>query len=395
MKGGIEIRSNNIRISFTTNRQRHRELLNIPPTPDNIDYAEKLVSLINSEIKGGTFNYQKHFPNSPKVQRNQISHFIDLWLDEKRTLVTPETFRCYESRIKKHIRPKWGSVHPQDIAYDDLLAWKNSDLGTYSTKFIKEVINIFKGIIRLCKRQKLITDSPLDFLTVQKADSKEPDPFTLGEIVSLQNAYTSYDSDKRLAIFNLFAGCRPSEVLAMDWGSINLDTGHATIKRACVRGDYKATKNRRSNRYIELLPPALNALREQFESTGKLKPVTVSVRGHDNRTIKQERCRFVWHNPRTDKPYTLIARYGTGFWKKFLDDAGVRYRPFHQTRHTFASQMLSLADIPDSWIVNQMGHSDTTMLYKNYGMLMQQRNRLALGDKAFSLLQEIEPKLSR
>lgn len=49
-----------------------------------------------------------------------------------------------------------------------------------------------------------------------------------------------------------------------------------------------------------------------------------------------------------------------------LKRAGVRYRRPYQTRHTFASMMLTAGESP-IWIAAQMGHADTGMIYRKYG----------------------------
>jgi len=46
--------------------------------------------------------------------------------------------------------------------------------------------------------------------------------------------------------------------------------------------------------------------------------------------------------------------------------AGIRYRNPYQTRHTFASMMLTAGESP-IWLAKQMGHADTAMIFRNYG----------------------------
>ncbi|EKD73099.1 MAG: hypothetical protein ACD_45C00462G0002 [uncultured bacterium] len=46
--------------------------------------------------------------------------------------------------------------------------------------------------------------------------------------------------------------------------------------------------------------------------------------------------------------------------------AGVRYRNPYQTRHTYASMLLSAGENP-LWVAKQMGHQNTEMIIKHYG----------------------------
>lgn len=56
-------------------------------------------------------------------------------------------------------------------------------------------------------------------------------------------------------------------------------------------------------------------------------------------------------------------------WKAALKRAGVRYRNPYQTRHTYASMMLSAGEHP-MWVAKQMGHADWTMIARVYGRWM-------------------------
>jgi integrase len=51
----------------------------------------------------------------------------------------------------------------------------------------------------------------------------------------------------------------------------------------------------------------------------------------------------------------------------------VKYRCPYQTRHTFASMMLSSGKNP-MWVASQMGHADWGMIRKVYGRWISQSN---------------------
>lgn len=234
----------------------------------------------------------------------------------------------------------------------------------------------------LCLRNKIIPDNPANFLEVGIYESPEPDPFELWELEAIANTPASDQGGLNMAVFMPWAGLRPSETLALAWEDVDLEDGVLYIRRAYVTGVYKKTKTKRSSRLVELLPEALEALKNQHGLTSSEKRITISVLQRDNRTYRSEEITPVFINANTGKPYIQTKTYINSFWREHLERAGVRYRPIDQCRHTFASQMLSIPGIPDSWIVQQLGHSDTTMLYKHYAKLMQQRNRKQIVDLA-------------
>lgn len=66
-----------------------------------------------------------------------------------------------------------------------------------------------------------------------------------------------------------------------------------------------------------------------------------------------------------------------------MKKAGVRYRRPYQTRHTYASMMLSAGEHP-MWVAKQMGHTDWTMIVRVYGRWMPSADTDA-GNKAEKL----------
>ncbi|KAF5298095.1 hypothetical protein FQR65_LT19619 [Abscondita terminalis] len=97
-------------------------------------------------------------------------------------------------------------------------------------------------------------------------------------------------------------------------------------------------------------------------------PKVVDVLQRDNRTYKQEKLRFVWINEEQNSTFEYYElRYR---WNKHLQKAKVRGRGINHGRHTFASQLLSSGQVPPEWIAEQLGHSDTSMIYKHYGKLI-------------------------
>lgn len=96
-----------------------------------------------------------------------------------------------------------------------------------------------------------------------------------------------------------------------------------------------------------LLPPAIEALNAQMKYT------------FDN----EQRA---FHNPRTNQPWETDHQIRRTAWVHTIKKAGIRYRNPYQTRHTYASMMLSGGE-NIMWVASQMGHVDTEMVMKTYG----------------------------
>lgn len=152
--------------------------------------------------------------------------------------------------------------------------------------------------------------------------------------------------------FAMWTGLRPSELIALEWGDIDWIAGEIRIVRAKTRAaiEPETPKTASGRRTVKLLKPARDALLLQKEKT--------FLAGG-----------LVFCHPLTGKPWRSADEIRSVVWRPAVKKAGVRYRRPYQTRHTYASMMLSAGEHP-MWVANQMGHKDWTMIAKVYGRWM-------------------------
>lgn len=369
MSAGLEIRGKSMRIWMKpiSNEPPIKETLDWPFTPENVEKAKKLAELIKLEIDLDQFNLAKHFPNSKHLKKNQMSYYISQYREMIRWDVAPSTYDGYCSQIKKHIFPRWSKVHPKDIDTALVKKWVNQLKETLAPKTVREVVTRLAAIHDLWRQENKISYNPFETIVIKQLDNLEPDPFTKTEIAMILGIVASSDIQNLLPCV-FWTGLSISEQISIAWEDIDLEKGTIQVNRNHVKGFHKVTKNRRRKREIKLLQPAIKALRRQYAITGNRYSQTVNVLQRDNQTYKQERLHFVWINKEYDRPFNYYElRY---IWRRHLKKANVRYRGINQGRHTFASQLLSSGQVPPEWIADQLGHSDTSMIYKHYGKLI-------------------------
>jgi len=97
-----------------------------------------------------------------------------------------------------------------------------------------------------------------------------------------------------------------------------------------------------------------------------LGPARTALEAQKNHTYLADGPVFVF--PRSGERWTGDEQIRK-VWARILKKAGIRYRRPYQTRHTYASMMLSASEHP-MWVAKQMGHSDWTMIAKIYGKWM-------------------------
>ncbi|WP_245812972.1 tyrosine-type recombinase/integrase [Nitrosomonas cryotolerans] len=74
-------------------------------------------------------------------------------------------------------------------------------------------------------------------------------------------------------------------------------------------------------------------------------------------TYTEEYNEIVFHDPRTNKPWKDDQPIRKTVWTPALRETDIKYRNPYQTRHTFASALLSRGKNP-LWVAQQMGHKD-------------------------------------
>lgn len=367
MADGVEVRGKGVRVYFRYEGELCREPFPGEATPENIAQAERLVGMINYEIKAGTFSYARHFPDSPKVKTNTLGHYIDLWLDIKHNKMSASGFRGYSSRVETHIRPRWGDCQADAIDHLDVQDWvQNTLMPKLHNKTVREVVSNLRQIFRLYRTRNRTAHDPIDGIEITLPDAEDPDPFTREEIDTILNTPTHRQAELNLIEFMVWSGPRVSEAMALAWEDVDLEAGTVIFRRARVRSQYKVTKTRRSTRKVQLLAPALRALERQAKLTKNLKAVPIDVIDRDNRTRKAQQVRFVFHNSASGEAFSTSDTLRNGWWNSHLKKAGIRQRGPNQCRHTFASQMLSSGIATPEWIADQMGHTSTAMVFKHY-----------------------------
>lgn len=339
-----------IEIDFRYRGHRCRERIDLPPTPRNLAWAENLRGAILLEIAAGTFDYATRFPKSPAAKKLTsapktflgVAEALDNWLTRKTPELVKSTRVNYQRAVKHTLKPAFGKHLLRELTRDHIADWIAGQ--TTTAKRINNVLSPLRQMLE----DALGAASPMAALKVKRpraADkADEIDPFTPDELKAIVAAADG--QVRNLIQFAAWSGLRTSELIALQWADVDLDSRTARVRAAFTYGERKATKTAAGNRTIELLAPALAALKAQAEHT-RLK------------------AGAVFENPATLTPWMSDKQIREWNWRPLLKRAGVRYRYPYQLRHTYASTMLSAGENV-FWVAKQMGHTDPSMTTRKY-----------------------------
>jgi integrase len=344
-----------ILIDFYYRGVRCKERLKLPPTIANTKFAMNLKAQIQVEIARGTFDYGKYFPNSKKARMLSrtpgtavsIGAALTQWLAGMKSQIEHTTYRDYELAIDRVWIPAFGSLRLPELTRAALKEWVSEQ--TCGLKRIRNLLLPMRGMYAQALEDDLIASSPFVGWVPKKVEppkeEDDVDPFTQEEVTKILAACDG--QIRNLFQFAFWTGLRTSELIALRWDDVDLHGAMLSVRRAKVRGQIKAPKTKAGRRTVQLLQPALDALLDQRQHT--------QLRGEE-----------VFMNPRTGEPWEHDGPIRKTAWQPTLRKAEVRYRYPYQTRHTFASTLLSAGENP-VWVASMMGHKDWAMIIKVYG----------------------------
>lgn len=353
-----------IEIDFYYQGVRCRERLKLEPTPANLKKAARHRAAVIDAIESGGFDYQVTFPRSKNARKflrgDRLDHYLRAWLAAKQPTLKASTYRDYRKTIEGQLIPAFGHLLLAELRRSHVRDWA-AGLAC-GNKRISNLVSPLRAALSDAMHDELIPANPLAGWHYRKQEDPrqkdELDPFTADEQAAILEALPA--EGRPLVQFAFWTGLRTSELVALEWGDIDSHQQRLHVSRAitqAAKGQAEGPKTTAGARTIDLLPRAIEALTTQ-KALSYLHP---SGR--------------VFLNPRTGEPWTGDQAIRKTLWAHALKRAGVRYRRPYQTRHTYASMMVSAGE-PLAWVSRQMGHTSvvtTARIYANWIPSTQQQ----------------------
>lgn len=365
---GLRIRKNSksesIQIAFTYKGVECREVLNMPPTPGNLRYAESFRHEILAEIERDTFNYGEKFPDSKRAikfgfntHKPSMQELFNQALEIKKAQVKASSYTAYSNAVKSRLEPDLGHYRVDHVTPAILRDWfRESGL---SAKTIRNYRVILDFALNIAVQDDSISVNPLSTLKLEHILPKDkqsteyvPDPLNKTEIGQMIRAADEWY--RPMITTWILSGLRPGELIALTWEDINFEDKVINVDKAHVLGQIETPKTENSTRVVDMLPEVHTALVEQ-------KKKTFSLGGKQGAVFRTKRSKRAFIDHRN------LGRY---VWKPTITSAKIRYRNQYQARHTYASQMLTEGNNV-WWVAQQLGHKGIAMINKTYGRWIQ------------------------
>ena len=280
------------------------------------------------------------------------------------------SFARYESTFRVHIEPA-------SISHIKLTKLSSAQLQAYVTSLsedenlssatIQFIVRVLKMFFSWAVDEGYITKNPSRRLTLTgertKGKKRKIEVFSEEErkkIVSYM-AESKYQYDT-VVLLALATGMREGELLALKWGDIDFEK-HELYVRVTTNMVTHVDKDGNRDRYREIWDPKSD---ESARTIPLLESTCTLLRAHQRKQLEF----FMAHGIRSD--YVFTTNTGqlvdpSSFvksYKRMLERAGVPYRKFHTTRHTFATEAIRRGVHVED-LRKILGHADiaTTYIY--------------------------------
>ena len=343
-------RNGKLWITFYHLLKRYKKTLNLDDTKANRKFAtNNIMPEIQYKLNSGEFF------NKEKEKIPTVGEFAKISFDIHKGHRKESSLNRMNSAYNKHIVPYFFDTRMDKIKPSHISTWQNTLLekAKLSPKSVKSVRTILNVIFEDAVNDDIVLSNP-----VRKASRlphhrpKEIKPFSIEEIQKI--LHTCKTQFRNFFAIGFFTGMRTGEIIGLQWDDIDFKDGIINIKRSIGKGMISTPKTQSSYREIEILPPLLPYLKDQFKVSGKKKSFVFLTSG--------------------DKNYFDSNKIRDYSWKRTLEEADIPYRTIYHMRHSFASMMISNGE-DVLWVSHMLGHSTPDMTLKKYAKFIKNDKR--------------------
>ena len=298
-----------------------------------------------------------------------FSDYVRVWLDHIARTVDEVTLQGYKSLADTHILPYFDDAGTKLTKLDHKTIQRYMDMkftsgrrdgkGGLSPRSLRLHKNIIAQTLDLAVRNKLIQSNPCQFVVLPQCERYESQFYTETQLNAL---FSALKDDPILPMVRITAwyGLRRSELLGLQWDSLDLEAGTMTIRHTVSKVTQVVAKDKTKNASSRRTFPLTQ---EAVEIFTKAKEQEERNRAAFGREYQENPYVFKWPD---GHPYS--PDYISHHFAKVLKRHGLPHIRFHELRHSCASMLINmgftLKDVQE-WL----GHSDIKMTANIYSHL--------------------------
>lgn len=307
-----------------------------------------------------------------------LSDYICVWLTHLSRKVDPITLQGYETLAKGHILPYFDQKKTKLLDVDHVILQKYIDekymhgrkdgTGGLSSRSLRLHNNILHQTLDLAVMNKLILINPSQFVILPRNERFDTNFY---DSEQLQTLFDAIKNERILPLIKItaFYGLRRSELLGLQWDSINFQQRTMTIKHTVCKVTKIVEKDKTKNASSFRIFPLTEEAMDIFFTAKKDEAHNRNIYGSE---YIENNYIFKWPDGRPYSPDYVSHRF-----RALLKKHNLPHIRFHELRHSCASILISMGfSLKD--IQEWLGHSDIKMTANIYAHLdMARKNKIA------------------
>lgn len=301
-----------------------------------------------------------------------------LWLENHKLEVKPQTYTQTVSELNNHILPVFGDMKIEKITLPMVQNFVNklASSDNFGRVSFRVILSINKRILKYAVNLQLISVNPADNVIVpkiKKKSKKQAKHFEDSQLKQFKDYLESLPNTfkdcyhKTLYLTLLATGLRIGEAVALEWSDIDLDNGCISVNKTLVfsRMETNAPKSDSGNRIISIDRNTVLMLR------------LYKARQHQcfiEHGYGAKMAKHIFSNGFSAYPSRTNLQH---VLNQHLEKAGLPHFTFHAFRHTHASLLLN-AGISYKELQHRLGHSTLAMTMDTYSHLSKEKEKEAV-----------------
>jgi len=287
-----------------------------------------------------------------------VGAFLKQWLSEvAQPSVRPWTYHGYEVHVRLHINPVLGTIpleRLEPLHVQSLINRKLKD--GLSPKTVRYIRGTLRTALNQAVRWGLVARNAAALVDGPRVPSFEIQPFSPEEARRFLTAAKNHRLEALYSVA-LTLGLRQGEALGLRWQDVDLQMGYLRVARQLQRfnGVFELVepKTTRSRRTI-VMPPSVTRVLAQHRSRQDQE--------RDAAGPAWKEGGLVFTRP---DGYPLDGTVVTHQFHRFLEQAQLPQRRFHDLRHSCATLLLAQGVSPRV-VMEILGHSQIALTMNTY-----------------------------
>ena len=274
-----------------------------------------------------------------------FTYYATTFLKIKENELKHGTYIHYEGIVKRSILPYFKDKNIQEIKASELRLWLLNF--NRSNKTLSHYISVLNGIFKEAFYDEILTNNPCKYIKKPKKIRLDIKPFTKQEIDSILAHADNYNFRMYLYIA-FYTGLRSGEIIGLQKQDIDFEKNILHVRRSRNRNGETTPKTDSGFRTVPLLDdlkPHLQSIYQKYEG---------------------EYLFYTQHM----KPYNDNNTFLNKQWRPLLNELKIPYRRLYNTRHTFATMMLTHGFTTPHNLARILGHRDSQMVHEVYARFL-------------------------